>query len=1201
MSAEIVANNPILNSFEKRIGLSRCVRAFLTFCCVAAMTRSAYSQVVIPIANDIDTVAGNGTAGSTGDGGLATSAELHSPYGVAVDTSGNIYIADQANNKIRKVTATTGDISTVAGDGTAGYSGDGGLATSAELNAPTGVAVDLAGNLYIADSSNNRIRAVNTGSSTVTIAGVSIPAGDINTVAGTGTAGYSGDGGAATSAKLNDPFAIALDGAGDFFIADRNNNRIREVSSSTADINTVAGNGTAGFSGDGGAATSAELHTPCGVALDRSGNLYIGDTANQRVRLVTASTGTINTFAGNGTAGFSGDGGLATSAELHLPTGLIVDMANNVYIADTMNDRIRKVTATTGDISTVTGNGTAGYSGDGGAASSAEVNLPFDVAVDTAGDVYIADTSNNRIRLIGMINFFVSPSGSNSNAGTTLATALATMGGAQSKIESQALAGTEAITVALAGGSYYSTSLSFNSTTDSGTATYPITYTNYPGQTPILSGGTRLTGNVTFSTSTTGICSGISNCYTATLSSGYASNSCSSTPCYFERLWYNNGVRFRPRTGATATSLVGAYGHYFSTSAANTFTVGNTDPGLGAVTTWTNLNDVEIFDSERWVINIERLKSVSTSPGKVTFTTTCNTSVSGGPGGCSGSNPGQWRTGNDYVIDNVKQLLQYPGQWYLDRLCTGCSTSPVLYYVANTGENPNSDSPGIVVGQNNQILSLNSTSYVTFQGLQFQNDNYTLPNGTNGGYASVQLDPLFNYAGVTTQNSPSAMIGCYPCSNVTFNLDVFTQTTASALELLDGSTYDTVENSLFNDIGASGIKVGNATSSGSDPSNILITNNAILGVSRYLGAGDAIAIGVASYIEASFNNLGHSYHDAIEACKPGATSAGYCSGISNINFHDNDMHDIMRGVTNDGGCIYTMTAQSSTGSSSGNVLTHNRCHDVNDSRAQYLNYSSYSGDGYGGNCWYHDQTSGLVTDTDNLCYRATGTGFKLTAGPQVASQPNTSQNNIYAFTMTSVGGVTSCVTASGILQFNFENNIVVMDQYPSTPAWDSSTDYNIQLKNGAYFYSPPTSTQNWADNYYYNYSGTGYGTGSNNPGFYQLTNSNCSGVSTFSSFASWQTFGEDSGSFDTTNPGFTKPTTACTTSNDPYYPSPDPGVCDDFTFTSGAPTNFTAFSVTQATNNTAGNGFGQYPTAGLPPIPSITDTFLTATFPASDF
>jgi len=1167
---------------------------------LAALAGVAFGQVVIPTANHISTIAGTGTAGFSGDGGAATSAEIHSPYGLALDTAGNIYFADQANNRIRKVTASTGDIATVAGDGIAGYSGDGGAATSAELNGPTGVAVDRFGNIYIADASNNRIRAVNAGIAAVTIAGVVIQPGDIATVAGTGAAGYNGDNIAATSAELSFPFGVAVDGPANIYISDRNNSRVREVSAPTGIINTVAGNGTAGYSGDGGAATGAELHSPSGVALDMSGNIYIADTTNDRIREVTKSTGDISTVAGNGTAGYSGDGGAATSAELHLPIGVGVDAAGNIYIADTMNDRIRKVTASTALISTVAGNGTAGYSGDGGLATSAEINLPYDVALDTAGDFYIADTSNNRVRAVGMINFFVSTTGSNSNNGTSLSTAFATVAEAQSTIRSMGLAGTEALTIAISGGTYYDTALSFTSS-DSGTAANPITYTNYPGQTPILSGGTRLSGTYTFALSTSGVCSGISNCYKATLTSGFAGNNCSSGPCYFERLWYNNSVRFRPRTGAAASSLVGAYGNYSSSSAANSFTVKNSDPGVSGATSWSNLNDVEVFDSERWVVNIQRLKTVSTSTGYVTFTTTCSSSLNG-PGACSGTpDPGQWRTGNNYVFDNVKQLLLYPGQWYLDRLCSGCSTSPVLYYIANAGENPATDNPGIVVGQNNQVLSITSTQYVNFRGLQFQNDNYQLPNSSNGGYGSVQLDPLFNYAGTATQNSPSAMVGCYPCNYVTFNLDTFTQTTASALEFLDGSANDTVENSLFYDIGASGIKVGNATSSGTAPNNISITNNAILGVSRYLAAADALAIGVANNITVSFNNLGHSYHDGIEACKPGATSAGYCLGISNISLHDNDIHDIMRGITSDGGCVYTMTAQSSSGSSSGNVLTHNRCHDVNDPRAQYLHNSSYSGDGYGGNCWYHDQTSGLVTDTDNLCYRATGTGFKTTEGPQVASQPNTSQNNIYAFTMTSVAGVTDCAPSAGILQLNFENNIVIMDQYPSTPAWDSSTDYNIQLKGGAYFYSPPTSTQDWADNYYFNYSGTGYGTGANNPGFFHDT-SNCSGSVEFPSFAAWQAFGEDAGSSDTTNPGFTKATTACTTSNDPYYPAPDPGVCDDFSFSSGAPSGFTAFSVTQATNSTPGNGFGQYPVTGMPVVPtSIIDTFLTATFPASDF
>jgi RHS repeat-associated protein len=333
-------------------------------------------------------VAGNGTAGHSGDGGPATSAELSYPSGVAVDTAGNIYIADSTNNRIRKVAASTGDISTVAGNGTAGYSGDGGAATSAELSNPIGVVVDAAGNIYIADEVNNRIREVTAST------------GIITTVAGDGTRGYSGDGGAATSAELYYPFGVSVDAAGNIYIADYGNARVRKVTASTGIITTVAGGGTAGV-GDGGAATSAELCDPSGVALDAAGDIYIADACNNRIRKVTASTGDISTVAGNGTAGYSGDAGSATSAELDFPIAVAVDTGGNFYIADYANDRVRRVTASSGEISTVAGNGTLGYSGDGGAATTAELADPHDVALDYAGNLYIADPLNERIRAVG--------------------------------------------------------------------------------------------------------------------------------------------------------------------------------------------------------------------------------------------------------------------------------------------------------------------------------------------------------------------------------------------------------------------------------------------------------------------------------------------------------------------------------------------------------------------------------------------------------------------------------------------------------------------------------------------------------------------------------------------------------------------------------------------------------------------------------
>ena len=351
-------------------------------------TSSAFSQVVLPSTGNILTVAGNGVQGYSGDGGQAMSAKINYPAGVAVDSSGNIYIADDLNQRIRKVTASTGVITTVAGNGTAGYSGDGSAATSAEINSPAGVAVDSSGNIYIADTSNNRIRKV------------TISTGKISTVAGNGTAGFYGDGGAATSAMLSSPYGVAVDANGNIYIADYSNQRIRKVTS-TGIISTVAGNGTQGYSGDGGAATSAELNNPEGVALDSSGNIYIADRWNNRIRLVTISTGKITTAAGSGPWGYTGDGGPATSAKLTYPDGVAVDAYGNIYIADSGNSAIRKVFAFDGTITTIAGNGTSGYSGDGGPALNAKLNFPPGVALDVAGNIYIADGSNERVRAVG--------------------------------------------------------------------------------------------------------------------------------------------------------------------------------------------------------------------------------------------------------------------------------------------------------------------------------------------------------------------------------------------------------------------------------------------------------------------------------------------------------------------------------------------------------------------------------------------------------------------------------------------------------------------------------------------------------------------------------------------------------------------------------------------------------------------------------
>ncbi|HEY3861267.1 MAG TPA: SBBP repeat-containing protein [Verrucomicrobiae bacterium] len=329
----------------------------------------------------INTVAGNGTASEFGDGGPAISAELYAGA-VAADAFGNFFIADSANDRVREVNSN-GIIRTAAGNGTPGFSGDGGFATNAGLYNPSALAVDGSGNLYIADEANNRIREVR-------------PSGIITTVAGTGQSGFSGDGGAATNADLSDPTGVAVDPSGNIYIADRLNNRIREVGTNGV-IMTVAGNGTSSYSGDGGAAANASLSNPEAVAADALGNIFIADSGNKRIRRISVN-GVIVTVAGNGDAGYFGDGGPATSAFIESPASVAVDGFGNIFIADG-TQHVREVNAA-GIISTVAGNAGLGFSGDGGPATNSMLSETYGVAADPAGNLFIADTGNSRVREI---------------------------------------------------------------------------------------------------------------------------------------------------------------------------------------------------------------------------------------------------------------------------------------------------------------------------------------------------------------------------------------------------------------------------------------------------------------------------------------------------------------------------------------------------------------------------------------------------------------------------------------------------------------------------------------------------------------------------------------------------------------------------------------------------------------------------------
>ncbi len=525
--------------------------------------------------NTLTTVAGTcGTSGYSGDGAAATGAQMGSPDGIALDSAGNLYIADSNNNHIRKVTASSGIITTLSGTGTATYSGDNGLAVQAGLSGPFGIAVDADGNILIADRSNNRIRKIpavtaslyfpqtaigstsaaltlllqpqqslqitkitvatslgglneytaslsgcalnanlssanictvtvtfapqfagehnvpltittTAGTATFGLSGVgqgalaALTPGILSTVAGTGTAGFSGDGGAATSAQMNIAYGVTVDQAGNMYVADGNNNRIRRIDAETGVISTVAGNGVGGYNGDGGPATLASINQPHGTALDPAGNLYIADFNNFCVRVVSAATQRISTFAGRcGTSGYSGDGGAATAALFNSPrrvafspagdlyiadsynacirkvnagTGIVttvagicgaggstsgdggpavaakfndphdvtVDQAGNVFVADNTGHVIRKIAASTGIITTVAGNGTAGFSGDGSSATAAELNTPHDVVVDPAGNLYIADSQNNRVRQVSVSNGMISTIAGTGTAGAT--------------------------------------------------------------------------------------------------------------------------------------------------------------------------------------------------------------------------------------------------------------------------------------------------------------------------------------------------------------------------------------------------------------------------------------------------------------------------------------------------------------------------------------------------------------------------------------------------------------------------------------------------------------------------------------------------------------------------------------------------------------------------------------------------------------
>lgn len=403
-------------------------------------------------AGTLTVLAGNGLQGFSGDGGPAVEAMLDGPHSLAADAAGNVFIADTFQHRVRRVDAATGVITTIAGTGLAGFGGDGGPATAALLNTPFGVAVDAAGFVYVADSGNNRIRkilpqgtiltvaghgqAISTGEGIPAVyAGLNSPhgvwadaagniliadtfghrirrvdaAGIITTVAGNGLQGFSGDGGPATSAQILLPWYVTADATGAIFIPDLNNRRIRRVDPATGIITTYAGNGGFGPSGDGGPATSASLGDPRQIAIDDAGNLLLTEfNYGHCVRRVDAATGRIETIAGNGSVGFAGEGVPAFDASLSVLRGSVLDPTGRYLdFADSGNDRIRRLDLETGIVRTLAGDGYRRFGGDGGDAVLASFNGPHGLARDAAGNLLIADTGNRRVRRVDALTGIV--------------------------------------------------------------------------------------------------------------------------------------------------------------------------------------------------------------------------------------------------------------------------------------------------------------------------------------------------------------------------------------------------------------------------------------------------------------------------------------------------------------------------------------------------------------------------------------------------------------------------------------------------------------------------------------------------------------------------------------------------------------------------------------------------------------------------
>jgi Bacterial Ig-like domain (group 3) len=740
-------------------------------------------------------------------------------------------------------------------------------------------------------------------------------------------------------------------------------------------------------------------------------------------------------------------------------------------------------------------------------------------------------------------DYYVAPDGNDNNPGT-LSQPFATFDKARQAADTlfQNSSGRRSpIIVQFRGGTYFLSNTEAFTSADSGSSNLNIVYQNYPGEVPLFSGGVQLTQWTNMG----------GNSWQAKLPSGLQ---------YFDNLWYNGARRLRPRLGS------GTLGSYYRivapvyTSSAQTWCPIQTSPGKylcydrfvydssdPITNTWKNLSpppgnpcgasgnnypsgDIEATIFEWWNVSKLRVSCVDTKNHIIYFTGPTQTAA----GNNTTDNTSPIAT-HRYVIENLKDSFNAPGQWFLDQ----SGPSWVLTYLANNGENPNSDT--VIVPQLTQLLTLNGTQYVTFTGLSFEHDNWSVPSP--GGYPSLRQDP-----GIT------AAVSCSNCQNVVFDSLTITQISGGGVEFVTTdktktTSNNTLQNSMLYDIGGFGVRVG-LQQKGSDtdsnvPQNTLIFNNAISAYGRVIPSGIGIVQGDAHDNTYTHNDIFDGYHSGIEVCSamcpPGnSNSHGAFNNISSFNH----IYNIGEGITDDMGCVYY-----NTNAGTGNQILNNKCHDMVDA-------SVMDTDGYGGQAYYLDVNTEGVTVENNLAYRISASATAQTCGPQAANLQNIYKNNIFAFFRRGAKQEGCAPPSKGILQFSFTNNIVYYQSYS-----------NVQTMCNDPLGQNDTAVQYYASNLYC------YATNSDcslPTAAFLISDSTCNATNNYT-FSQWQGIGQDLGSKNA-DPMFTNP----------YYPA------DDFSLQSGSPATsvgFVPFSLSSPGRK-----------KGASNVPSIAPTFVIYTY-----